>query len=81
MIQIRSGSLRGPGEFDNIVKTAFSKRRKTLSNALKELLTKDHLEHLGINPLLRAENLEIKDYILITDFLNNLQDIKKNESI
>lgn len=67
--------------FDNIVKTAFSKRRKTLSNALKELLTKEHLEHLGINPLLRAENLEIKDYILITDFLNNLQDIKKNESI
>lgn len=67
--------------FDKVVKAAFSKRRKTLSNALKDIISKEDLHHLGINPLLRAENLDVKDYIQISDFLNNLQDIKKNESI
>lgn len=60
--------------FDTLVKSAFSKRRKTLSNALKEIISKEALEQLGIDPLSRAENLDIEQYLQISHFLNNLRD-------
>lgn len=60
--------------FDQTVKAAFSQRRKTLSNALKEMISKEALTQLNINPLLRAENLEVKDYIRISDYLKEQQD-------
>ena len=60
--------------FDRVVKTAFSKRRKTILNALKELLNQEAFLELKINPLLRAENLSVQDYIQIGHYLNTKQD-------
>ncbi|HHN65143.1 MAG TPA: ribosomal RNA small subunit methyltransferase A [Nitrospirae bacterium] len=54
-----------------VIKTAFSQRRKTLSNALKPLSRniRDILEELGIDPKRRAETLTIEDFARITEAL------------
>ena len=59
-----------------VVKAAFSKRRKTLLNALssygydldKEII-KNLLEEIQINPEIRAENLSLEDFINISKIL------------
>ena len=48
--------------FARIVQTAFSQRRKTISNSLKSLLDRETIIDCGIDPGLRAENLEIADF-------------------
>jgi len=47
----------------DIVRLAFGQRRKTLSNALKPLLTKAQIEQCQINPQARAETLSVNDFI------------------
>ena len=46
-----------------ILKLAFSKRRKKISNALKTLFELNDFEKLGIDPVKRPENLTVDDYI------------------
>ena len=48
--------------FAAIVQTAFSQRRKTVSNSLKSLVSRDLIESCDIDPGLRAENLSIGDF-------------------
>lgn len=48
-------TLRTPARFSAVVAAAFSQRRKTLRNALKQLLTEDQIRQAGIDPALRAE--------------------------
>lgn len=48
--------------FSKIVQTAFSQRRKTISNSLKSLLDRDTIINCGIDPRMRAENLALSDY-------------------
>lgn len=48
--------------FSGIVKTAFSQRRKTISNSLKSILDRETIKACGIDPGLRAENLDIADF-------------------
>lgn len=63
-------------KFFKVVKAAFSKRRKTLLNALssygfnidKETI-KETLEKLNIKPEIRAENLSVEDFIKISKSL------------
>lgn len=50
--------------FETIVKTAFSKRRKTLKNCLKSLLLQTQTT---INLSQRAEALKVKDFIVLTN--------------
>jgi 16S rRNA (adenine1518-N6/adenine1519-N6)-dimethyltransferase len=50
--------------FEQIVRGAFSARRKTLRNALP--LTQRDYEALGIDPMLRPENLSPADYVRAT---------------
>lgn len=60
--------------FFNLIKAAFSQRRKTISNSLtcigksKEEI-KDTLEKLNINSNLRAENLSIEDFAEISNII------------
>jgi|Deesub1362A_J573_1020465.scaffolds.fasta_scaffold14748_1 16S rRNA (adenine1518-N6/adenine1519-N6)-dimethyltransferase len=57
--------------FFRVIRTAFSQRRKTLSNALKPL-NKDIkliLEELGIDPIRRAETLTMEDFARIAEAL------------
>ena len=51
-----------PDLFRRIVASAFSLRRKTLRNSLKDLVTPEQMEQAGVDPGLRAERLEVADY-------------------
>ncbi|MDA8214584.1 MAG: 16S rRNA (adenine(1518)-N(6)/adenine(1519)-N(6))-dimethyltransferase RsmA [Nitrospiraceae bacterium] len=59
--------------FFRIVRTAFSQRRKTLSNSLKSV-SKDIKEILisaGIEPIRRAETLSIEEFATLADLIKN----------
>ena len=50
-----------------VTSKAFGQRRKTLRNSLKELLTEDQILNLDIDPGLRAETLNIKQYVALSN--------------
>ncbi len=50
-----------------VVTAGFTKRRKTLRNALEGVIDANGLESLGINPQLRPENLGVADYVAIAN--------------
>ncbi len=54
---------------EKLVKQAFSKRRKTLHNNLKGLITDEQLQQLGIDPQIRAERLEVADFVKLSNLL------------
>jgi 16S rRNA (adenine1518-N6/adenine1519-N6)-dimethyltransferase len=57
--------------FTKVVKTAFSQRRKTLSNSLKAFRDiKDILIHAGIDPQRRPETLSLAEFAVLSDILS-----------
>jgi len=52
-----------------VVTAAFSRRRKTLRNNLRDLLDTERLEHLHISPDARAETLDLRQFLAISDML------------
>lgn len=52
----------------HIVKTAFTKRRKTVNNALKGVIDADVMNDLGIDVKLRPENLTLEDYTKLANW-------------
>lgn len=56
-----------PAALRKIVQAAFAQRRKTLRNNLKGLIDEAALEKLGIDPSVRAETLELSQFIAITN--------------
>jgi 16S rRNA (adenine1518-N6/adenine1519-N6)-dimethyltransferase len=50
-----------------VVTAAFTKRRKTLRNALEGVVGEPALRGLGIDPRLRPENLGVDDYVRIAN--------------
>ncbi len=58
-------------QFETVVRTAFTMRRKTLRNNMKPLLSTDELEGLGIDPSLRPEKLAISDFVTISNYLTD----------
>jgi 16S rRNA (adenine1518-N6/adenine1519-N6)-dimethyltransferase len=61
---------RNPQTLANVVRTAFNQRRKTLRNTLKTLLLPEHLEASGIDLSLRPENIGLRDYVRISDLVD-----------
>ncbi|WP_137936001.1 16S rRNA (adenine(1518)-N(6)/adenine(1519)-N(6))-dimethyltransferase RsmA [Chitinivorax sp. B] len=59
------------GQLEQLVTQAFSQRRKTLRNNLKEWLDITDFEQLGINPGLRPENLSVEDFVRMTNYLSS----------
>lgn len=57
--------------FENVVKVAFSHRRKTLRNSLKTLLTDDDWSRIEIDPNLRPEELKVEDFVNLSNTLIN----------
>lgn len=53
--------------FSDIVLNAFNHRRKTLRNSLKPLVSAEQLEQINIDPMLRAEDLSVEDYVRIAN--------------
>ena len=56
-------------ELDTIVRLAFVNRRKTTANALSDLLAKEDLECIGIEPRYRADSLEIDQFLNMLEYL------------
>jgi 16S rRNA (adenine1518-N6/adenine1519-N6)-dimethyltransferase len=55
---------------ETIVRAAFNQRRKTIRNSLKDFLNDDDWAHLAIHPHLRAENLQVKDFVMLANVLS-----------
>lgn len=51
--------------FGRVVTAAFSQRRKTLRNTLRDFLTPDDWAATGIDPGLRAENLGVEQFVIL----------------
>ncbi len=58
--------------FEKIVKAAFSQRRKTIRNTLKNICNEASLEAAHIDPNARAESLEINDFVNLSNQLNRI---------
>ena len=58
-----------PVHLEQVVRRAFSQRRKTLRNSLAGLLDAEDFAALGIVPSLRAENLAVADFVAISNYL------------
>jgi 16S rRNA (adenine1518-N6/adenine1519-N6)-dimethyltransferase len=56
---------------ERVVACAFSMRRKTLANNLKPLMSAAQLTHLGIDPILRPEQISVMQYVELTKFIHN----------
>ena len=59
--------------FSEIVQTAFSQRRKTITNSLKSIVATETIEIVGIDSRMRAENLSLQDYANLTRAALNLK--------
>lgn len=55
--------------FAAVVAKAFNQRRKTLRNALRELITADEISALKIEPGTRAETLPIEAFVRLADYI------------
>lgn len=62
-------SLRAPKLFSLVVAAAFSQRRKTLRNALKQLLNEEQIREAGIDPSQRAEVIAPAGFAALADVL------------
>ena len=65
-----------PVLFAEIVRTAFSHRRKMLRNNLGKLINIQQFERLGIDPKQRPEQLSVTDYVKLSNFLSQSQQSK-----
>ena len=54
-----------------VTKQAFSMKRKTIKNNLKTFISAAELETININPATRPEEITIKEYIEIANFINS----------
>jgi 16S rRNA (adenine1518-N6/adenine1519-N6)-dimethyltransferase len=55
----------------NVVRTAFNQRRKTLRNAVQTLISAEQISALGIDPGARPETLSLAEYVALADCLSN----------
>lgn len=58
--------------FEKLVNVAFQQRRKTLRNALKQLVPVEQFEHLPVDLSLRPEALSLGDYVALANALDRL---------
>ncbi len=59
--------VHDPQRFAQIVKAAFSQRRKVLRNTLKGVVMPETMERLGINPGRRAETLTLLEFAVLAN--------------
>ncbi|RCX33052.1 16S rRNA (adenine(1518)-N(6)/adenine(1519)-N(6))-dimethyltransferase RsmA [Thioalbus denitrificans] len=63
-------AVNDPRRLEQVVAQAFTRRRKTLRNALKGLVEPAAIEALGIDTGLRPENLSLEQYARISNTLD-----------
>ncbi len=50
-------------QFEKLIRQAFSQRRKTLRNTLKNTCNSEQIEKAGLSPTQRAEELSVSDFV------------------
>jgi len=55
--------------FEQLVKSGFAQRRKTLRNNLKGIADDQQLQSLGIDPSIRPERLTVAEFVAISNLL------------
>lgn len=60
-------TARDEGLFAQVVARAFSQRRKTLRNALRDLAGETAFAAAEIDPVRRAETLSVKEFVQLAD--------------
>lgn len=65
----RCGIVTDFSLFSQLVKQAFSQRRKTLRNNLKDMVDISVFEMAGIDPGCRAENVSVEEYVTLSNLL------------
>jgi len=58
--------------FAELVKQAFSQKRKTLRNTLKGMLDSEQIESCGINPTVRAETLSVEKFVELANLYHQI---------
>jgi 16S rRNA (adenine1518-N6/adenine1519-N6)-dimethyltransferase len=56
---------------------AFNQRRKTIRNGLRNLLSVEQLQEIGIDTTSRAENISVEQYVNIANYLYDLKATEK----
>jgi 16S rRNA (adenine1518-N6/adenine1519-N6)-dimethyltransferase len=59
--------IEDQASFDALVTRAFSQRRKTLANSLRSLLSRAEIADLGLDPMLRPEQLTPAQFALLAN--------------
>ena len=59
--------------FAELVKQAFSQKRKTLRNNLKGWLDNEQIESCGVDPSTRAETVSVEKFVELANLYNRLQ--------
>lgn len=59
-------------DFQQLVKQAFSQRRKTLRNTLKSMLNTEQIESVGVSPAARAETLSVADFAALANCYSSI---------
>lgn len=59
--------------YEKLIRAAFSQRRKTLKNTLKNTCTAEQIEQAGLNPTQRAEELSVSDFVNLHDIITKSQ--------
>jgi len=60
-----------------ICSMAFNQRRKTIRNGLRNLLSIEQLQEIGIDTTRRAENISVEQYVNIANYLYDLKATEK----
>ncbi len=63
-------AIQKPEIFSQVVAQAFSQRRKTLRNTLRELVSVDTMRNCGIDPSARAEQLSVEDFAHLSNAIS-----------
>lgn len=66
---------------ETLVNVAFQQRRKTLRNALKQLLAPDIIEQLTIDTSSRAEEITLSEYVATSNLLDQLTATKNDQAL
>jgi 16S rRNA (adenine1518-N6/adenine1519-N6)-dimethyltransferase len=59
-----------PRQLENLVRQAFSQRRKTLRNTLKGMLDAEQIAAAGVDASLRPEQLDLAAFVRLSDQLS-----------
>ena len=78
VIRLRPRSIEDPAnnprQLETLIKLGFASRRKMLRNNLKSLIDTDELdrvlEKLKFNPQCRAEDLSLKNWVMLSNNIN-----------